>query len=176
MSERQPISKRLRFDIFKRDEFTCQYCGRKPPAVLLEVDHVISVSEGGGNDDHNLVTSCFDCNRGKGAQSLSITPIDVAEKAERLRERQQQVRAYEEMLTEARFFEDAVIDDVIGRYETAFDGWTLKDSARPSIRMFLQRLPPSEVIGAMELACSRVNGDRAFRYFCGVCWRKIRGD
>lgn len=65
------ISKRLRFEIFKRDGFTCQYCGTRPPDVVLEVDHIDPKSNGGGNDPINLLTSCFDCNRGKAHRVIS---------------------------------------------------------------------------------------------------------
>ena len=70
-TERKPIGKKLRFEVFKRDSFTCQYCGRKAPNVLLEVDHIKPVAEGGDNSIINLVTSCRDCNRGKGKRKLS---------------------------------------------------------------------------------------------------------
>ena len=40
MAERKPIGKKMRFEVFKRDKFTCQYCGRKAPDVILEVDHI----------------------------------------------------------------------------------------------------------------------------------------
>lgn len=60
----------VRFSVFKRDNFTCQYCGRKPPNVVLEADHVLAVANGGSDAIHNLVTSCQDCNRGKGANQL----------------------------------------------------------------------------------------------------------
>lgn len=56
-----------RFRILKRDNFTCRYCGRKAPEVPLHVDHAVSLKRGGPNDDHNLVTSCSQCNNGKGA-------------------------------------------------------------------------------------------------------------
>ncbi len=59
------IGKGKRFEIFKRDGFMCQYCGQRPPDVILEVDHVHPSSKGGSDDPLNLVTSCFDCNRGK---------------------------------------------------------------------------------------------------------------
>ena len=39
MAERKPLSKKIRFEVFKRDAFTCQYCGQMAPDVLLEVDH-----------------------------------------------------------------------------------------------------------------------------------------
>ena len=68
--ERKSLSKKLRFEIFKRDQFTCQYCGQQPPDVVLEVDHIMPVSKGGDNDEMNLVTACFDCNRGKADRVL----------------------------------------------------------------------------------------------------------
>lgn len=69
--KRQSISKTLRFEVFKRDKFTCQYCGRMAPDVVLEIDHITPVKEGGNNDILNLVTSCKDCNRGKGCRKIS---------------------------------------------------------------------------------------------------------
>ena len=59
------ISKSLRFDVFQRDNHTCQYCGHRSPGVELEIDHLIPVAEGGTDDFENLVTSCRDCNSGK---------------------------------------------------------------------------------------------------------------
>lgn len=59
------IGKSLRFKIFSQDGFTCRYCGRRPPDVVLEVDHLHPRSKGGTDDEINLLTSCFDCNRGK---------------------------------------------------------------------------------------------------------------
>ena len=71
MSQRKAISKKTRFEVFKRDGFTCQYCGRSAPDVVLEVDHINPVNNGGDNNIMNLITSCFDCNRGKGKKKLS---------------------------------------------------------------------------------------------------------
>lgn len=63
---RDPISPKLRFEVFKRDKYVCQYCGACGPDVELEIDHVIPVSRGGTDDINNLKTACFKCNRGKG--------------------------------------------------------------------------------------------------------------
>lgn len=68
------ISKRVRFEIFKRDAFTCQYCGRKPPEVVLEIDHIDPRCNGGTNEKINLVSACFDCNRGKAGKTLMDFP------------------------------------------------------------------------------------------------------
>jgi len=60
--------------VFKRDNYTCVYCGRKPPEVKLEVDHVLPKSKGGSDDIDNLATSCFDCNHGKRDKLIFGTP------------------------------------------------------------------------------------------------------
>jgi hypothetical protein len=80
--ERKSISKSMRFEIFKRDEFKCQYCGSFAPDVILEIDHILPVCEGGKNEMINLVTSCFDCNRGKGKRKLSAKASTKAQENE----------------------------------------------------------------------------------------------
>lgn len=71
MAKRKNIPKSIRFEVFKRDSFKCQYCGRSAPDVILECDHIHPVSEGGDNSLLNLITSCRDCNRGKGKKLLN---------------------------------------------------------------------------------------------------------
>ena len=56
--KRKQLSKTLRFEVFKRDSFKCQYCGKSAPEVTLEVDHIIPVAKGGSNEIFNLITSC----------------------------------------------------------------------------------------------------------------------
>lgn len=65
-----PLS--ARFDILQRDGFTCRYCGRQAPETELEVDHVHPRSKGGTDDQKNLVTTCRDCNRGKGDRIVPL--------------------------------------------------------------------------------------------------------
>ena len=70
MGKRTTLSKKLRFDVFDRDNFTCRYCGKTPPDVKLVIDHMMPVKEGGGAEPANLITSCSECNAGKGAKIL----------------------------------------------------------------------------------------------------------
>lgn len=65
-----PVSKRVRFEVLRRDDHTCQYCGAKAPTVKLTVDHVTPVALGGSDKPNNLVAACADCNSGK----TSIAP------------------------------------------------------------------------------------------------------
>lgn len=64
------IPRRLRFEILRRDQHRCRYCGATAPDVKLAVDHVIPEVLGGTNDPTNLVTACEPCNSGK----ASISP------------------------------------------------------------------------------------------------------
>lgn len=64
------INQGIRFLIMERDKFSCQYCGRKPPEVQLEVDHIKPQVENGEDISTNLITACFDCNRGKSGKSF----------------------------------------------------------------------------------------------------------
>jgi len=75
MQKRKSISKKTRFEVFKRDSFTCQYCGAKAPDAILEIDHLNPVKHGGDNDLLNLITSCFVCNRGKSDRKLSDNSV-----------------------------------------------------------------------------------------------------
>ena len=70
-SRRRPaIPASLRFQVFRRDNFQCTYCGRRPPEVTLHADHAIADRAGGPITLDNLRTACCDCNLGKGARSL----------------------------------------------------------------------------------------------------------
>lgn len=66
------VSPGVRFKTFTRDNFTCQYCGRSAPEVVLEIDHKLPLSKGGKHNLENLVTACRECNRGKA--DIKITP------------------------------------------------------------------------------------------------------
>ena len=61
---RRPIPSRA--NIFRRDNHTCLYCGRKSPKVILELEHILPRSRGGTGEWHNLATSCHECNQMKG--------------------------------------------------------------------------------------------------------------
>jgi hypothetical protein len=80
--ETDSLMLRLRFEIFKRDNFTCVYCGRnvKDDKIKINCDHVRPKSKKGKNVANNLVTSCSDCNGGKGDILLSKKMLPKASK------------------------------------------------------------------------------------------------
>ncbi len=63
----RPIVKLTRKEIFRRDNFTCQYCGRQ--LSNLTIDHVIPRHLGGETIWSNVVTACPRCNHLKGGMT-----------------------------------------------------------------------------------------------------------
>ena len=174
---RIPIKKSLRFNVFKRDEFACQYCGATPPNAVLEVDHIHPVSRGGKNVIDNLITACFDCNRGKGAGLLSSLPESIADKAALIAEKLEQIKAFDRLLKSKRRHEEKHIDEVQDAFEMHFEGYYFSAKFRESVRLFLQNIPAHSLVDYMNLACTRIpRRDAAIKYFCGICWRVIKGE
>jgi hypothetical protein len=176
MAARKGLSKKTRFEVFKRDGFVCQYCGSHPPQAILHVDHIIAVAEGGGNEADNLVTSCEACNLGKGARSLAAIPQSLQDKTAEIAEREAQLRGYQEILLAKRDrLEDEAWDVAV-----ALDGDSAEDGFRKdwllSIKKFIERLGYHEVLDSADAAVARVPWSKSqrFRYFCGTCWGKIR--
>lgn len=67
---RKKVVRFSRINVLTRDNWTCQYCGRKLPTRKLNYDHVIPRSQGGKTVWENIVTSCIPCN----AQKADKTP------------------------------------------------------------------------------------------------------
>lgn len=71
------VSKRLRFEVLRRDGYRCRYCGAGADRVELEVDHVTPVSLGGADVMENLVTACEPCNSGKSSTAADAPVLEI---------------------------------------------------------------------------------------------------
>lgn len=174
-----------RFNVFKRDGFTCQYCGRRPPDVILEVDHVQPRAAGGDDDPLNLVTACFECNRGKRDNPLSEVLPARGEVIKRERERARQTEKCNAYLMEIRRAADAAIEELglywFNQIEKEQNSFVFGKAREVSIRRFLKHLTSAEICEAIDIASAKfgakVRAGRSdfnmWRYFCGICWRLI---
>lgn len=148
---RVAISKKLRFEIFKRDGFTCQYCGRKAPEVILHCDHVKPVVAGGETDILNLITACIDCNSGKGGRELSdhaVLTKQLDQMAE-LAERRDQIEMMIAWRDELQRLSTDTLDQVVERI-CALGGYDLNDAGRADVKKWLKKYSVAEVLQAAE--------------------------
>lgn len=176
---RKAIPKSVRFEVFKRDKFTCQYCGASAPDVVLEIDHIKPVSKGGDNNIMNLVTSCRNCNRGKSNKELSDgSSVKIQKKLlDDIQERREQL----EMMVEWRNalckeieLEVKAVDDLF-QSETK---WGMNEVGKKRIIKLLKEYGFNEVYISCEIAISKYyNGDEqswefAFGKIGGVCYNR----
>ena len=160
---RKSIPKSVRFEVFKRDRFTCQYCGAAAPDVILEVDHIKPVSKGGGNDLLNLVTSCRDCNRGKTNKELSDDSAVKVQKQQLddMQERREQMK----MMLEWRQGLDDMIEDQIEAIDRMFNSdtdYVMGNRSRKEMSSMIRKFGFNEVYEACQIAISR--------YYTGTEW------
>lgn len=162
MAERKAIGKKIRFEVFKRDSFRCQYCGRSAPDVILEVDHIIPVAEGGKNDVMNLITSCRDCNRGKGKKLLTDDETIAKQKAQldELNERRDQMEMMIKWRTELRGLEARQVEEINNLIRCLCPkNWGLSEHGKLIILRLLKRFSFQEVYHATEISFTKYDTD-----------------
>lgn len=178
--DRKKIPKTVRFEVFKRDSFTCQYCGAQAPDAILEIDHITPVSAGGDNSLINLITSCRDCNRGKTNRALSDDSAVKVQKKQ-LDDLQQRKEIMEMMVLwkkELASVEEMEIDSVDSLIESMTE-WGLSPHGRSVIRQNIKRFGFQEVYTATEIAFSRYYDlanetwfDKALYKIGGICYNR----
>lgn len=150
--KRKSISKKIRFEVYKRDKFTCQYCGRKAPDVILNVDHIEPVSKGGSNDILNLITSCFDCNNGKRDTPLSKNEVldKQRQQLEELQERREQIEMIFEWKKSLEDFNEYQNDLLIDFVENKIIPYTLNEIGRANLAKLFKRFEINEIFDAID--------------------------
>ena len=176
---RQSLSKTVRFEVFKRDKFTCQYCGRSAPDIILEVDHIQPVSKGGKNEIMNLVTSCRDCNRGKSNKELSDTSAVKVQRQqlEAMQDRREQLEMMRQWRDELQTEEDIQIDMIDSTFMNSTK-WGISDHGRIGIRKLIRRFGFQDVCTAVDIAITKYydgterGWNEAYNKIGGVCYNR----
>lgn len=187
-------SKKIRFEVFKRDSFTCQYCGKAAPDIILELDHIFPVTEALKkewsweriNSITNLVTSCENCNSGKKATLLSdrTTVKKVHASLTKLQEKRAQLEMMLEWREELLKLDDKVVN-LLGEEWTKLVGATLTEVGKNNLRKLLKKFDFTEITEAMDIATNYVKKDSlgktsfeslevAFNKIGGICTNKKR--
>ncbi len=151
---RKSISKKLRFEVFKRDKFTCQYCGRKAPDVVLHVDHIVAVARNGTNDIMNLVTSCEECNLGKSYKALDdcSTLEKQRKQMEDLQARREQLKMLFEWRKGLEGIEEQSVDMLIARIHEIISPYTLSETGKQTISKLVSKFNMEEILDAINIS------------------------
>jgi hypothetical protein len=168
------VSRRLRYEILRRDDHACRYCGATAPDVKLTVDHVIPIALGGGDEASNLVTACADCNAGKSSSSADAPIVDgVADDAIRW------ARAMRAAADNQSYHRDKR-EAYVAAFDRAWCRWRYNDGqgepvSRPpdwaaQIGRHYDRGTDLAAIVALvhDVVPRNVPDDRMWRYFCGA--------
>lgn len=175
------FTKRARYEILRRDNFTCRYCGAKAPDVQLEVDHVTPVALGGLTTPENAATACSDCNRGKSATAPDAEVIaDTANTEQQFQNVLRSVlhRIGDESVTE-RADEDAWVSQLSKHWVKylALDEQYPQGFERTLMHWRRIGCPAEIILYAMDATtlCDNLYGniDRQWRYTCAIVWNKI---
>lgn len=167
------VNSSLRFEILRRDQFTCRYCGAKAPDVQLHVDHVVSVALGGTDNPENLVTACAECNGGKGNRSLDDdTVADIVDDAEQ----------WQRAMEIASIKRQNTIRNIEGIGEHFLSIWPQHlayslpfNYAKIIYNYIAQGISQDEIEYLVKVALnSSATSGRKFQYFCGCCRNVIR--
>lgn len=172
------VSKRLRYEVMRRDGFRCRYCGFSAAETELQVDHVQPVTLGGSDEPENLVTSCAECNAGKSSSNPDQEFVaNVADDSLRW------ARAMKEAASIAATDRDSIdaysflIDEEWGRWKDGLGEPIPRPSNwRQSARQF--RAAGLAVEEATVLVVVAMEGPASpsgtWRYFCGCCWKAVK--
>lgn len=176
MGKRKNITKKIRFEVFKRDSFTCQYCGGSAPDIVLEVDHIDPVSKGGTNDITNLITSCKPCNSGKSNRELSDN--SVAKKKKRqlddIQERRNQLEMIAEWQKSMLDLNEQKVDIANGIFKSRTE-WGIGIDGRKVILKIINQFGVTAVCEAVNIAIDQYytgtesSWEKAFKKIGGIC-------
>lgn len=174
------ISKRLRYEVLRRDGHACRYCGARAPHAVLTVDHVVPVALGGADTADNLAAACEDCNSGKSST------MPLAEQVAEVAARDAEWRATVAAAVERIAADEAHRRAELNRFENCWDAWTWTDSVgrkhsiakaadwRSSVRLMLERGLDLDTLTQCVAIAMEANPDDEWSYFCGVAWRTLR--
>lgn len=153
-NKRKPISKRIRFEVFKRDLFKCQYCGAAAPNVLLHIDHIQPIAQSGDNDITNLITACATCNAGKGAVPLSDSSALAKQRSqiEELQERREQLEMMMKWKRGLRDIKKDTVEEIATYWQEIAPGWNVNQSGQNHIKKWLRQFAIDEITHAMDVA------------------------
>lgn len=190
MAKRKGISKKTRFEVFKRDSFACQYCGRSAPDVILHLDHIQPVSKDGDESILNYLTACKDCNAGKGACLISDNSEITKQKQQldELQERREQIEMMLEWRDGLKSLDRDTTQIAVDAFDEITPGWSVNENGHKDLQKLIKKFGLQDVLEAIDTAAEQYielnknsnatseSVDTAFAKLGGICRLKSQPD
>lgn len=156
-TKRKGIPKKSRFEVLKRDSFKCQYCGSAAPDVVLHIDHIRPVSKGGDNDIMNLITSCQDCNLGKGARELSDGTALAKQKQQLddLNEKREQLEMMIQWRESLQEIQSDAVELVMSEINKKLGGFSVNENGKGLVAQWVNKFGAAVVLENIDKAADR---------------------
>lgn len=174
---RKPVPRRVRFEVLRRDNYTCRYC--RSTDDPLTIDHVKPVVLGGTDEPSNLVACCKDCNTGKASSTPDESLVDqVSEDAVRWAKA---MEAAANRYVASRMQTLTLYDYVYDEWQSASATYRRGRAELPadyeaSVDQWLRAGAPPQLIDeaiAVAMRNSLVDNWNVWRYACGVVWTRL---
>lgn len=170
------VTKRTRYEVLKRDNYACRYCGATAPDATLTIDHVTPVALGGTDDPSNLVAACRDCNAGKASTSPDAELVEgvaadalrwaaaIARAGEEMRDEVDRNRdLHEQFRAEWISYGDKSCDDLPSDWRSSINGWLTAGLTMPDLLDSLRIAMGNRAIPFRDV----------FRYMAGINKNKL---
>ncbi|MFG1794224.1 HNH endonuclease [Nocardia sp. NPDC049149] len=171
------VSKRVRYEVLRRDGHACRYCGSAAPDVVLTVDHVVPVALGGSNDPSNLATACQPCNAGKTSTTADSPIVADVDARAALWAEAMEIAAHGRRV--ARDEHNEMCEFLHHHWEGSRPNrWSsseLPADWENSIRAFIEAgLDVEDLTELMTVSLTTRSVSAKWKYFCGCCWKRVR--
>lgn len=179
--KRKTLSKKTRFEVFKRDSFKCQYCGASSPEAVLVVDHIDPISKNGADEMVNYITACQPCNAGKSDRKLDDNTTLAKQKAQldELNERREQLEMMLQWRSGMKDIQESQIDAAKEAWSEVAKGWSLNDTGEAELRKHIKTFGLNAVLDAIETAADKYlkygEDENATQESVGIAWSKVGG-
>lgn len=180
-TKRKTMTKKTRFEVFKRDSFKCQYCGASAPEAILVVDHIDPISKDGADEMTNYITACQPCNAGKSDRKLTDNATLQKQKAQldELNERRTQLEMMLAWRNGLKGMDDDQIDVLRSAWAEGTPGWSLNDTGLKELRSLFKKYGLTKILDAIETAINQYvktdHDGKITSESVGTAWQKIGG-
>jgi len=181
-TKRKTLTKKTRFEVFKRDSFKCQYCGSSAPEAILVVDHIDPLSKDGADEMINYITACQPCNSGKSDRKLDDSTTLQKQKSQlaELNERREQLEMMMQWRGGLKEISELELDQAVEAWRAGAVGWSPNEKGQKDMKANIKKYGLNAVLDGIEVAVNQyvvidTETEKATAESVNKAWLKLGG-